>query len=179
MATPYLTWCPLFLVEVGSVSSLSLLSGISSKIPLCEFWDSLTSQVSGVLWMVPTTSYFLRLPVYILSAGPQGFSRFPSPSTRSGTPHSHSHSLPSPSLLPTYDCCLLSPKCDWAYSLGYFSLLSLLNSVDCILCILYVLFCFVLANIHLLFSTYHAWPHSGWYFLVSSICLQKSGCLHS
>jgi hypothetical protein len=26
---------------------------------------------------------------------------------------------------------------------------------------------FVLANIHLLVSTYHAYPHSGWYFLVT------------
>jgi hypothetical protein len=29
----------------------------------------------------PPTSYFLRLPVYILSAGPQGFSPFPLPNT--------------------------------------------------------------------------------------------------
>ena len=31
MATPFLIWCPIFLLEVGSISSLSLLSGILSK----------------------------------------------------------------------------------------------------------------------------------------------------
>jgi hypothetical protein len=40
---------------------------------------------------------------------------------------------------------------------------------------------FILADIHFLVSTYHAClfgfelPHSGWYFLVISICLQNSG----
>jgi hypothetical protein len=40
-------------------------------------------------------------------------------------------------------------------------------------------------NIHLLVSTYYACligselPHSGWYFLVPSICLQNLGCPHS
>ena len=62
---------------MGSLSSLSLLSGISSKVPPFESWESLTSQVSGAFWGIPPTSYFLRLPVYILSAGPQGFSPFP------------------------------------------------------------------------------------------------------
>jgi hypothetical protein len=44
---------------------------------------------------------------------------------------------------------------------------------------------FLLANIHLLVSTYHACPlgsellHSGWYFLVLSNCQQNSGCPHS
>jgi hypothetical protein len=41
-----------------------------------------------------------------------------------------------------------------------------------------------LAFIHLSVSTYHAWLfgsvlcHSGWYFLVPSICLQNSWCPH-
>ena len=34
---------------------------------------SLTSQVSGAFWWVHPRSYYLRLPVYILCAGPQGF----------------------------------------------------------------------------------------------------------
>ena len=100
MATPSLTWCPVFLLEVGSISSLSLLSGISSKVPPFESWESLTSQVSGAFWRVPPTSYFLRLPVSILSAGPQGFSPFPSPNTRSGSPLPLSAPQPCPLSLP-------------------------------------------------------------------------------
>jgi hypothetical protein len=53
-----------FLQEVGSISSLSLLSGISSKVPPYESWESLTLQVSSAFWgegSPPT--YFLRLPV--------------------------------------------------------------------------------------------------------------------
>ena len=34
---------------------------------------SLTSQVSGAFWWVHPRSYYLRLRVYILFAGPQGF----------------------------------------------------------------------------------------------------------
>ena len=74
-----------FLLEVGSISSLSLLSRISSKVPPFESWNSFTSQVSGVFWGVPPTSYFLRLPFYILSSGHQVFSTFPSPNTRAGS----------------------------------------------------------------------------------------------
>jgi hypothetical protein len=71
MATPSLTWRPVFLLEVGSINSLSLPSGISSKVPPYESWKSLTSQVSGAFWGgSPPTSYFLRFSVYILSAGP-------------------------------------------------------------------------------------------------------------
>jgi hypothetical protein len=75
LTTPYLT---VFLLEAGSVSSLFLLSGISYKVHLFESWESLTSRVSGIFWRSPQTSYFLRLPVYILSADPQGFIPFPS-----------------------------------------------------------------------------------------------------
>ena len=186
MATPSLTWCPVFLLEVGSISSLSLLSGISSKVPSYESWESLTSQVSGALWGDPPTSYFLRLPVYILSAGPQGFSPFLSPNTRFPSPHNLPQVLPT---LPTCECFLLSPSGTEASSLGHFSLLSFLSSVDSVLAILYIfvlyfivcLFdCLFMANIHLLVSTYQACPfgsfHSGWNFLVPYICLQNSGC---
>jgi hypothetical protein len=69
MATPSLTWWPVFLLEVGSLSSFSLLNGISSKV--------LTSQVCSAFWMVPPTSYLLRLPDSIVSVSPQGFSPFP------------------------------------------------------------------------------------------------------
>jgi hypothetical protein len=60
-------------------------------------------------------------------------------------------------------------------------LLSLFNSVSCVFVWFFFLFSF-LANIHLLVRTCHAYPfgselpHSGWYFLVPSICLQTSGC---
>jgi hypothetical protein len=46
---------------------------------------------------VPPNSYFLRLPVCILSAGPQGFSPFSSPNTRSGSPLPPPHCPPTPS----------------------------------------------------------------------------------
>jgi len=34
LSTPSLKWCPIFLLEAGSKSSLSLLLGISYKVPL-------------------------------------------------------------------------------------------------------------------------------------------------
>ena len=109
-----------FLLEVGSIFSFSLLSVISSKVPPFESREFPTSQVSDTFWRVPPTSYLPRLPVSILSAGPQGFSPFPSPNTRSGSPFlpitpppSHLLSFPGPSLLTTCDWFLLSPKWDW------------------------------------------------------------------
>jgi hypothetical protein len=59
-------------------------------------------------------------------------------------------------------------------------LLYVLWSMGCILGPLYIFF----SNIHLSVSTYRAYPpvselpHSGWYFLVPSICLRNSCCLH-
>jgi hypothetical protein len=73
---------------------------------LFESWESLIFQVSGAFWMVPPISYILRLPVYILSAGPQVFNPLSSLNTRSGFPLSSlptippSLSLPVPSLPP-------------------------------------------------------------------------------
>ena len=75
---------PVFLLEVDSINSL--ISGISSKVPPYESWESLTTQVSGPFYRVPLTSYPQRLPVFILSADPQGFSPFPPPNTRSCSP---------------------------------------------------------------------------------------------
>jgi hypothetical protein len=86
MATPSLTWCPVFLLEVGSIRPLSLLLGISSKVPPFESWESLTSQISSAFWRVIPTSYLQRLPASLISAGLQGFSPFPSPNTRSCSP---------------------------------------------------------------------------------------------
>ena len=61
----------------GFIIFLSLLSGISFKVPPFESWEYLTSQVSGTFFRLPTTSFFLGLPVNILSAGIQGFNTFP------------------------------------------------------------------------------------------------------
>jgi hypothetical protein len=137
--------CPAFPLEVGSTNSLSSLLGTSSKVPPYESWESLTSQVFG------TTSYFLRLPVFIVSAGTQGFCSFPSPNIRSCSPLPPTalppcpYSLPSPSLTPSslVIAFFSLPSGTEAYFLGHFSLLSLLNSVDYILCILYVFFLFL------------------------------------
>jgi hypothetical protein len=117
MATPFLIWCPVFLLEVSSISSLSLLLGITSKVLLFESWESLTSQVSGVFWSPPPPTFYLpRLPISILSASPQGFNPFLSPNTRSGSPFPPIPcplSLSGPSLPPTCPCFLLPPKWDW------------------------------------------------------------------
>jgi hypothetical protein len=93
--------------------------GLSSKILPFDSWESFTSQVSGAFWRVPTTSYFLRLPISILSAGPQGFSPFTSPNNRLSPlslplpDHPRALSLPGPSLPPHLWLFLLSPKWDW------------------------------------------------------------------
>jgi hypothetical protein len=50
MATPSLIWCPVFMLEVDSIRSLSLLTGISSKVSPFESWESLTAQDSGTFW---------------------------------------------------------------------------------------------------------------------------------
>jgi hypothetical protein len=90
----------------------------------------------------PSTSYFLRLPFFILSAG---FSPFPSPNTRSGSP------LPRPRLAPPTSTFLLRflhpsplviaffslPSGTEVSSFGLFNLLTFLSSVDCVLGILY------------------------------------------
>ena len=117
MATPSLTWCSVFLLEVGFISSLSPLWGILFKVLQFKSWESLTSQLSGAFWRVPSTSCFLRLPVSILSAGPQGFCPFPSPNTRSGSPLLLTPPAPStinfPSQVP-----LSLPTCDCFFSLA-------------------------------------------------------------
>ena len=156
VATPSLTWWLVFQLVVGSISSFSILSGISSKIP--HF--SLTSQVSGGFWSTPCpTSYYQRLPVSIISAGPQSFSPFPSPNTISGSPLPPNTSLSTPVHFPsqfppsihTCDCFLLSPKCDWGILIWADQLVELYK-----FCGLYLgYFGLFWANIHLLVCTYH------------------------
>jgi hypothetical protein len=130
---------------VGSVSSLSLLSDISSNAPPFESWESLTSQVSDAFWRVPPTSYLLRFPASILSAVPQGFSPFLSP-----IPDQVLLSLlltpihfPSqgPPFLPLVIAFFSFPSGTEASLLGPFSFLTFESSVDSILGILYFFFC--------------------------------------
>ena len=130
----------------GGLYKFPLPTGDSFNVPPFESWESLTSQVSGAFWKVPPTSYLLRLPVSILSAGPQGFSPFSSPNTRSGSrlpltsppfstcpPRSLHSRLPPPLVIAFF----FLPSGTDASSIGHFSLLSFLSSVDSILGILY------------------------------------------
>ena len=171
MATPSLTGCPVLLLEVGSIISLSLLHQRSLPMSLGSLSPPRSLVHSGG---IPPTSYFLRLLVYILSTGLQGFSPFPSPNTRSGPLSSPLPAFPTPLSLPG---SFLSPSPlviaffslpseTEASSPGHFSLLSLFNSVSCVFVWFFFLFSF-LANIHLLVRTCHAYPfgselpHSG------------------
>jgi hypothetical protein len=141
MVLLYLIWCSVFLLEVGSISSLSLLLGISFKAPPFESWESFTFQVSGAHWRVPPTSYLPRLPVSTLSSGHQGFSLFPLSNTRldSFPPHStlslHLSTF-TPRSLPSYPLVIdffSLPSGTEASLLGHFSLWTFLTSVDYIL----------------------------------------------
>ena len=66
MATPSLTWCPVFLLEVGSISSLSLLLGTASKVTCFGSWEFLTSKISGAFWRVPQPPISL-FPFFLLA----------------------------------------------------------------------------------------------------------------
>jgi hypothetical protein len=148
MATPSLTWYSVFMLEVGSVSSLSLLTGISFMVPPFDSWESLTSQVSGTFWRVPPISYLLILPIYILSAGLQDFRPFPSPNTQVPlyAPFPPSRSTFTPRSLPHSPLVIaffsLSSGTEVS-SLGHFSFFTFLSSMDCILGILYSFCLFV------------------------------------
>jgi hypothetical protein len=90
MATPSLIWCPVFLLEVGSISSLSLLHlGISSRVPPFESWESLTSQVSGAFWRVPQppNSWCCLFPFFLLSLRSSVLLYHPIPDQVPSSPH--------------------------------------------------------------------------------------------
>jgi hypothetical protein len=127
-------WCPVFLLQVDSMSFLSPLLGISLK-PLF-----LSSHLPGLLYFLegPPTSQSLRLHISIHSAVPQGFSsRFPH--TWSGFPFSIFLPLTPRSLTTSASCdyFLLPPKWNWNNLTWDLGLLTLLSSVDYILGILY------------------------------------------
>ena len=164
MATPYLTWCPVLLLDVGSISSLSLLLGVWSKVPPFESLESLTSWVSGAFGGVSPNLLFSEVTCLHSFCWPSGLQSFfphpipnkvslsppplpSSPTTSSFTPR---FLPPSPLVIAFFS---LPSGTEWS-SPGHFSLLSFLISVDCILGILYFFVClFVFANIHLLVST--------------------------
>jgi hypothetical protein len=114
----------------------------------------------------PTTSYFLRLPVYILSAGPQGFSPFPSTNTRSGSPipHTSPHppcplsilgsSFPTSSLVIAFLSLSQVGLTIFVWTLQLFYLFGICG-LYLVYSVFFVLFCFVLFcfNIYLLVST--------------------------
>jgi hypothetical protein len=157
MATPSLTWCPVFLLDVDSISSLSLPLGISCKVPPFVSWESLTTQVSGAFRRVPQPLIFwgawfrglffllaLRASVLYLT---QYQIRFPFPSHC--TPPITFPPRPLPSFLLVIAFFSL-PRGTEGSSLGLFSLLTFLSSVDCFLGVLSFFFS---PNIHFLVST--------------------------
>ena len=165
MATASLTWCPVFLLEVGSTSSLSLLprafhqrslpmspGSLSPPRSLVHSRGSLQPPISwGCLF--PFFLLALRASVLLPHSIPDQVSLYPLfPPTLSTFPPRFF------SLSPLVIAFFSLPSGTEVSSLGHFSLLSFLSSVDCTLDILYFLFCFVLADIHLLVSIYHACP---------------------
>ena len=94
------TWCHVFLLEVDSTSCLSLILGISSKVPPFESWESLTSQVSrGFSYLLPPEVEFLSVDPHsstLVLSIPDHVSLFPFPSP---LPPS---SLPPPLCLPWF-----------------------------------------------------------------------------
>ena len=112
-----LIWCPVFLLKVDSVSSLFRLSGILSKVPPFESWESLTSLVSGAFWRIPQPpmSWGCPFPFFLMA-----LRTFPPSNTISGPsphylPQPHAFSLPVPSFPPSrLWLLLLPPKRDWA-----------------------------------------------------------------
>ena len=132
---------PVFQLEVDSIWSLSLLSGIITKV----LWVLRVSHLPG-LWCILVSPPSLLLPEvaylhsFCWSLGIQSFSltqykiRFP-PSPQISSPiHFPSQVPPS---LPTYDCFLLSPKWDW----GILTWALQLWTVSYILCMGYC-YCF-------------------------------------
>jgi hypothetical protein len=151
-ATSSFYWCPVFLLEVGSISSLSLVSGISSTVPSFESWESLTSQSLVHSGGSPeaSTSWSCLFPFFLLDL--RASVLFPQP-----IPDQVPFSIPYPlSTFPRRTLPFFSHPSGTEVFLFGLSLLSFLSSVGCILGIWHFFF---FANIHLLVSTYH---HALW-----------------
>jgi hypothetical protein len=156
MAIPSLIWCATFLLEVGSIKFL--FSTVRHFIKGSSLWVPRVSHLPS-LWCIlgiPPTSYFLRFPVSIFSAGPQVFSPSPSPSQVPLSPHCS----PTPSTFPPKSLPLSPlviafsslPSRTELSSFGNLSLLSLLNSVDFILSTRYGFFLFFFFILSFFFS---------------------------
>jgi hypothetical protein len=65
---------------VDSTNFLSPLSGISSKIPPFESWESFTPQVSGTFWRIPPNLLSPELVCFHYFCWPSGISVIFSPS---------------------------------------------------------------------------------------------------
>jgi hypothetical protein len=157
-AHPSLTWCPVFLLEVGSISSLSLLTlllGISSKVPvspgsLSPLWCTLHRSPPP-----PPPISWSCLHSFCWPSGLQSFSltqyqiKFPFPLK------SHPLSIQGPSLPP--HLWLLSSPSQVGLRHPH------LDPSACwplwVLWTIYRVFCtYFFGNIHLLVSTCHACP---------------------
>jgi hypothetical protein len=147
-------WLTVFMLEVDSLISFSLLSGIPSKIGPFEFWESLTSQVFGELWIVDgvpnplphETAYlycFCWLP-WVLFPHPLP-DKVPLPLVTQPPVQFPSQVFPS---LPTCDFFLLALKWDWGILTRALQLVDLFQFCGlylgfvCLFVCLFVLFLF-------------------------------------
>jgi hypothetical protein len=120
--------CPVFLLEVDTTSSLSLLLDISSKFPPFESWESRPPPPPSFWYILegpPPPTY--PQVAYFHSAGPQGFSPVSFyPNTWSCSPFPPPLSHPGLSASYPPDCFLLPPKWEWSiftWALPLFNLL--------------------------------------------------------
>jgi hypothetical protein len=173
MVTPFLTWCSVFLLEMGSINSLSLLSlllSISSLNPrsLSPYRSLVHSRRSSqppISWCGLFTFFLLALRASVLFPLPIPDQVPLSPPT----PQPHPLFLLGPFLPPHLwllsslsqvglSCPYLGTSAWWAFLI--------LWSISCVFCII-IIFLF-LANIPLSLSTYPAChfrselPHSGY-----------------
>jgi hypothetical protein len=141
MATLPFNLYPVFLLEVDSTGSFSPLLSISSKVPPFEFWESLTSQVSGTFYRVPLLPNFhgCIFPFILLALGVLLITTTNTWSCSpfsSASPPPLSHPVPSLHLFPVIILFSLSSRIETS-SLGPFGFLIYLSSVGYILGILY------------------------------------------
>jgi hypothetical protein len=141
MANPSHSWYPVFMLEVGSISSLFLLSSISSKVS--SLWVLRVSHLPG-LWCIlgsnpqsPVSRGYL-FPFFMLAFRPSASFPLPIPDQVPPSLLFYLHPLsppdPSPSLhpslfnyLPLVIALFSLPSGTEASSLGHFSLLTLLR----------------------------------------------------
>ena len=167
------TCCHIFLLEIDSPSSS----------PHCRTFLLMFLPLSPEN-LSPFRSrgslHIQRLPVSILSAGPQDFNPVPHPQySTTLSLHVAFPTKVAPSLPPAVIDFFSLPNEIEVSAFGLLGVLPFLNSADCVLGILH----FSLANIHLLVSTYHACPfgselpHSERQFLFHSFACKMQDVL--